>query len=341
MSEFIRNYSTRFLVFLSLLSVLTLAILVTGCQGPPSDPVPSAIGSTSVQELPESKTPASQMTEGTDAFGPPNEAGKIMVLMYHNIGPVEEEWVRTPENFARDLQTLYDQGYRPISLRDYVTGKIHTPRGYTPVVLTFDDGNRNNFEYLEDGSISSHSAVGILMDFHAAHPDFPLEATFFLTGDEPFGQKGRGAEKVQFLLDQGMDVGNHTRTHPNFKHTTAAELQLEIGGQVRLIEGMLEDPDYAVNTLALPFGVRPEDTELRTFLQSGTDEGVPYEMIAVLNVGWMPGLSPYDEAFDPASIPRVRASETKVDGVGLYDYLEYYRNHPEQRFISDGEVTGP
>lgn len=31
----------------------------------------------------------------------PNEAGKIMVLMYHNIGTEEEEWVRTPENFKR------------------------------------------------------------------------------------------------------------------------------------------------------------------------------------------------------------------------------------------------
>ena len=35
----------------------------------------------------------------------PNEAGKIMVLMYHNIGEPEAEWVRTPANFRKDLET--------------------------------------------------------------------------------------------------------------------------------------------------------------------------------------------------------------------------------------------
>jgi len=46
----------------------------------------------------------------------PNEAGKIMTLMYHNVGNEEKEWVRTPENFLKDMNTLYEKGYRPISL---------------------------------------------------------------------------------------------------------------------------------------------------------------------------------------------------------------------------------
>ena len=340
MTEFIQKNSTRYGIFNWIAFVLLILSFGSGCQNIHTDSLPpSAL-------IEESQTPGAELSapeipQGTNAFGPPNESGKVMVLMYHNVGPEEEEWVRTPANFRKDLQTLYDQGYRPISLTDYVTGKINTPRGYTPVVLTFDDGNRNNFEYLEDGSISSQSAVGILLDFHQTHPDFPLEATFFLTGDEPFGQKGRGAEKVAFLLDQGMDVGNHTKTHPNFKHADGTELQAEIGGQAQQIQTLIQDRGYQVNTLALPFGVRPEDSALRTFLESGSEKGISYKNIAVLNVGWMPALSPYDPDFDPTSIPRVRASETKVDGVGLYDYLSYFQKHPEQRFISDGEVVGP
>lgn len=340
MTEFIRKVSTIYRTFFYIGFILILVFFGVGCQNQ----------KTKVQapgtKIEESKTPGAQIIEpeipqGTEAFGPPNESGKIMVLMYHNIGLEEEEWVRTPANFRKDLQTLYDQGYRPISLSDYVTGAIPVPHGFTPVVLTFDDGNRNNFEYLEDGSISTQSAVGILLDFHQTHPDFPLEATFFLTGEEPFGQQGRGAEKVNFLLDQGMDVGNHTKTHPNFKHADGTELQVEIGGQAQQIQSLILDKEYQVNTLALPFGVRPEDSALRAFLGSGSEKGIPYKNIAVLNVGWMPALSPYDPDFDPTSIPRVRASETKVDGVGLYDYLSYFQKHPEQRFISDGEGVGP
>ncbi|HZJ57564.1 MAG TPA: hypothetical protein VFD89_04910, partial [Clostridia bacterium] len=51
-----------------------------------------------------------------------NELGKIMVLMYHGIGDGEDVWVRTPENFRKDLKTLYDNGYRAIGMKDYIEG---------------------------------------------------------------------------------------------------------------------------------------------------------------------------------------------------------------------------
>src|SRR5690554_5501258 len=79
----------------------------------------------------------------------PNELGQVMVLMYHEIGHPEGEWRRTPENFRRDLQMLYEQGYRAVTLTDMVRGEINIPAGTSPVVFTFDDGNRGNFNYLE------------------------------------------------------------------------------------------------------------------------------------------------------------------------------------------------
>ena len=110
-----------------------------------------------------------------------NELGKIMILMYHDIGEPEDIWVRTPENFRKDLQTLYDKGYRAISMKDYIEGNIDTPPGTTPVVITFDDGTKGQFNILdEDGEfvINPDSAVGILEEFNKEHPDFGLKATF-------------------------------------------------------------------------------------------------------------------------------------------------------------------
>ncbi len=266
----------------------------------------------------------------------PNESGRIMVLMYHNIGETEEEWTRTPENFNRDLQTLYDNGYRPISLKDYVRGNITTPQGFTPIVITFDDGNRNNFEYLEDGSINPDSAVGLLLDFHNENPDFSPAATFFLTGSGPFGQRELMGRKLDFLIENGMDVGNHSRNHANFTEASAELLQSEIGEQIQFLEGLISDKDYRVNTIALPYGTRPRDESNEKYLKEGSYDGIPYENIAILNVGWNPGYSPYDARFNAESIPRIRASETKVDNVGMYNYLEYFENNPEERFISDG-----
>ena len=323
---------------------MTIAIMATACN----KVGPSQVQSEKQEEI--SLSQSAEINEGVEEISEdevldpkdeidlslkPDESGKIMVLMYHNIGEEEDEWVRTPDNFRKDLLTLYEKGYRPISLRDYVTGNITTPEGYTPIVLTFDDGNKNNFEYLEDNTINPDSAISILLDFGKEYPDFNPRATFFLNGDGIFGQKGQEADKIKFLLENGMDVGNHTRSHPNFTKISQEELQKEIGGQAQFIEGFIEG-SYKIDTIALPFGTRPKNDALTGFLREGSYDGVDYNNIAILNVGWNPAYSPYDSRFDFESIPRIRASEMKVDNVGMYNYIDYFDNNPGERFISDG-----
>ena len=287
-------------------------------------------------EKPEDESDTPDIRNSIDLNLKPNEAGKIMVLMYHNIGNEEGEWVRTPANFIKDMNTLYEKGYRPISLHDYVSGNITTEQGFTPVVITFDDGNLNNFEYLENGQINEESAVGLLMDFHKKHKDFPLEATFFINGEQPFRQNSLIKKKLNFLIECGMDIGNHTKDHNSFKSVSGEEIQKQIGHQVQYIESFIDREDYFINTLALPYGERPKDEKLTHYLASGSYNGAAYENIAILNVGWNPGYSPYDKRFDNLSIPRIRASEMKVDNVGLYNYIDYFDRKPEERFISDG-----
>ncbi len=267
----------------------------------------------------------------------PNEMGKVMVLMYHNVGDEEEEWVRTPDNMRKDLQNLYDKGYRPIALTDYVAGNITTEAGYSPVVITIDDTNPNNFVYLEDGSIDPDCLVGILMEFHEKHPDFPLEATFFADGPTAFGAKDEEKKKINAIIDAGMDIGNHTLRHESLKNMSAEEIQEAIGAQKAHLESLIDDKSYKVNTLALPYGERPSDDALDQYLLKGSYDGEAYENVVALNVGWNPAPSPYDDDFDPASTPRIRASEMKVDNVGMYDYLESFEKHPGRRFISDGK----
>lgn len=276
----------------------------------------------------------------------PNEAGEIMVLMYHHIKEPEAEWSRTPENFRKDLEVLYEKGFRPISLTDYVRGNITTKAGFTPVVLTFDDGNQNNFNMLqeEDGQwrIDPDSAVGILTEFHERHPDFPLEATFFINGGVPFGQPEWVDYKLNYLVENGMDIGNHTNTHVNFTSADQGVIESEIGSLIELVNTYL--PDYQVNTLALPFGSKPRNQELFQHIVKSRWQGRDYENIAILEVGWDPYHSPYHQGFDPQRIRRVRASETKVDGVGMYDWLRAFEEGRRIRFISDGNpeiVTVP
>src|SRR5438128_11408157 len=90
---------------------------------------------------------------------PPNELGRVMILEYHKIDYPEARWTRTPENFRRDLETLYAKGYRLINLGDLLDRRIAVPAGTTPVVLTFDDSSPGQFRYLEHNGTLEEAAA--------------------------------------------------------------------------------------------------------------------------------------------------------------------------------------
>ncbi|MEA4849223.1 MAG: hypothetical protein VB106_18465, partial [Clostridiaceae bacterium] len=147
-----------------------------------------------------------------------NENGQIMILMYHGISDKEAEWVRTADNFRKDLEVLYDKGYRLISLKDYIENDIRTEAGYTPFILTFDDGAKNNFNMIEENGekkIDPDCAVGILEEFKKEHPDFGSGGSFFVYYPIPFRQKELIKEKYEFLIANGYDIGNHSYSHEN------------------------------------------------------------------------------------------------------------------------------
>lgn len=327
--------------------LVSAALITTGC-GPTisadsqKEEEKAAVQTQNPQRGDENKTQQENEKKTIDLQAvKPNEAGQIMVLMYHSIVEPEAEFTRTPENFRKDLQYLYEKGYRPISLKDYATGNIITEAGYTPIVLTFDDGWQNNFNLIENTKgewvVDPDSAVGILEKFHEEHPDFPLEATFFVNDNIPFGQEEHLAYKLKYIVEKGMDVGNHTATHVNYTTADAERIQKELATVVKLINKYL--PNYEVDTHALPFGSRPQNKELYKYLEAGTHGDVSYKNIAILEVGWDPYKSPYHRDFNPLAIHRVRASDLQkyVQGVGMYDWLAHFEKGNRTRYISDGD----
>ncbi|MEL7646922.1 MAG: polysaccharide deacetylase family protein [Sedimentibacter sp.] len=265
----------------------------------------------------------------------PNELGEVMILMYHGIGDQESDWQRTPENFRKDLEYMYQNKYQMISLNDYAMGEISTRAGYTPIILTFDDGRQNNFNYIEENGklvIDPDCAVGILQEFREKYPDFDVTASFFL-GTNIFGQKEYEEEKLRFLVDNGYDIGNHTYSHNKLELLESTEIQKEIGAVNNIINRLV--PDYDVETLALPHGSNPKDEYVSSMLE-GQYENIKYKMTAVLDVGWRPAFSPFDSMNNFKSLYRVTASETKVDNCGMYDYFSQFEENKRERFISDG-----
>ena len=175
----------------------------------------------------------------------PNEAGKIMVVMFHNFVDTykkgDKKFTTTFNDFRNLLQTLYSSDYRLISLNDYLNNKIDVPAGCIPMVFTFDDGTSGQFNLLEEnGGLAANrqSAVGIMEEFNKLHPDFGLKATFFVNlGDLTFSGKGTLADRLKYLIDRGFEIGNHTYTHIYLnKVKSADEIQKEIVNAVNAMD---------------------------------------------------------------------------------------------------------
>lgn len=261
-----------------------------------------------------------------------NELGQVMVLMYHVIGEQEGEWARTRENFRHDLHRLYQLGYRTVTMTDFLTGNINIPAGTSPIILTFDDGTIGQFRFLEENSelvVDPDSAVGIMLDFAKEYPDFGNGATFFINFPNPFGQPQYWQEKLNFLVENGMEVGNHSYNHPNLSRLSDEEVQRELATHVDLVRQAV--PGYQVNSLALPFGISAQNTALE---MSGKYQNMEYNHLAVLRVGANPSYPPEHTKFNPARVPRVRADQNELD-----KWLDYFDKNPHLRYISDGNQS--
>ena len=265
---------------------------------------------------------------------PPNPGGQVMVLEYHLIGEPEARWQRTPASFRADLERLRSQGYYPVNLRDLAVGDLRmVPAGKRPVVLTFDDSSRGQFNILPDETVDPDSAVGILLAFHQAHPaDWPLRATFFVLQDVDvpdrilFGQPEWAQQKLQMLVDWGMEVGSHTISHANLTTSSPDEVRRQLALSQAWLEALL--PDYDVVSLSVPFGEYPQDQAL---LARGTFQQHEYHYQAAVEVSGGLAPSPHAPEFDPYHIPRVQAN-----GAQLEHWLTY-ANQQDVYFVSAGE----
>lgn len=266
----------------------------------------------------------------------PNELGLVPILEYHLIGRPEGRWRRTPENFRRDLEMLYELGYYPVRLLDYVAGRLDVPAGLSPVVLTFDDSSEGQFRAIvADGRLrpDADSAVGIMEDFQRRHPDFPARATFFvLPGIEErlrlFGQPAYRKWKLTYLVRRGYELGNHTLWHQNLAKAEPEEVRRQLALAQTWIEEYV--PGYRLATLSLPMGAWPKP---RALAYEGTYEGVSYRHRAVLLVGAGPAPSPADRAFDPLALPRIQAGDGPL---GPAQTLRRLHKQPYGRYVSDG-----
>ena len=280
-----------------------------------------------------------------------NELGTVPIMMYHGIVNMKSNdtnykgdnvdkdgYNRTTEAFREDLEFYYKNGYRMIRLTDYIDGNINVEYGKSPIILTFDDGNENNFKVNgidEDGNliIDENCAIGILESFKEKYPDYNITATFFVNGGL-FNQPKYNEKILKWLVENGYDVGNHTENHLDIKKSSSDQVNKEIVSVYKQLDEII--PGQYVNIIALPFG-SPYNKEHENFkyVLNSTYDNSTYETKAALRVGWDAEYSPFDVNFDPTFLKRCRAYDN--NGVE-FDIEMVFKLLKNKRYISDGNV---
>lgn len=334
------------------ISLLIFTFGIAACSkdsGQAAAETKTANDSTSVATQPtgsESGATVSHNLTEADKARVPNEMGRIPLLEYHLIGDKDSRWGREVSHFRRDLELLYQRGYRPVNISQILDRNIDLPKGLSPVVLVFDDASPGQFSYIERNGqleIDPNSGVGILLDFNKKHPDWQNRAVFCMLpaageGHAFFGEKGIKGQKsewrfpkVQFLAKQGFELCNHTLWHANLAKYPDAFVQEQIARGQMAIDSAV--PGYKVRTFALPLGVWPKNRELAkrgSWTDPKSGKTYSYKYDAVLNVSGGPTKSPYDPSFDPHNMMRV---EMVGELEKILDQLE-----KSGRYVSDGDV---
>jgi peptidoglycan/xylan/chitin deacetylase (PgdA/CDA1 family) len=177
------------------------------------------------------------------------DAGVIVAFhRVHDGAPPDDGLTVSVDVFARYCR-FFQRHFRVVPLRELVARLERGVPLERALVITFDDGYRDNFE----NAAPALAALG-------------LPATFFVvsrwigTDVVPSWDRDRGVrhpwmtwDQVRALHRAGFEIGVHTRTHVDLGRVAAPEAQQEILGARLELEGHL---GTAVESFAYPYGGR-------------------------------------------------------------------------------------
>lgn len=183
----------------------------------------------------------------------------IPVLMYHHVRPGAPDGLSiTPENLHAHLDLLKRKGYKPLSLQAFIDTALGArPRRRSDLLLTFDDGYRDNLDH----------AYPLLQKFGWPATIFVITGT--LDGTFPLDEAGPdrklSLEDYRSLDTATIQLALHGHHHENHKHLAPGEAGRIAERSIRAFKqaGL---PFFPV--LAYPYGGRPKDPALRKAMQA-------------------------------------------------------------------------
>ncbi len=171
---------------------------------------------------------------------------KVVILTYHQVRDFNKkdnifakEFITPINIFETQMKYLKENDYSIISFDDLVNNlNKNTPLPENPVIITFDDGYRNQYT----------NAYPILKKYN-------LRANFFIY-TKAINKNYPIAMSWKDIIDMdknNMTIGAHTVSHPKLNKITDTKiLEREIAGSKKILEDKIGKP---VNIFSYPYGL--------------------------------------------------------------------------------------
>jgi peptidoglycan/xylan/chitin deacetylase (PgdA/CDA1 family) len=241
------------------------------------------------------------------AWWRPIEKG-LPILMYHKIGRpptpshLPDLWVST-ERFRWQMNHLKRRGYTPIGFGDLEaarSGRKNLPA--KPVMITFDDGYRNNYEL----AYPVLRELGMKANLFLVHETVGRHNAWHDPSSEPWLPMLSWAQIREMRSSGTFEFANHTMRHPRLDRIEPEQARWEVSEAKKRLEDALGE---GVSAFAYPYGAGAADPRVREeVLRAGhtIDFGVKSRIAAPR---WKP------DGSLPEALPRlyVRGSDTWLD----------------------------
>jgi peptidoglycan/xylan/chitin deacetylase (PgdA/CDA1 family) len=241
------------------------------------------------------------------AWWRPIEKG-LPILMYHKIGRpptpshLPDLWV-SPERFRWQMNHLKRRGFTPIGFSDLEaarSGRKNLP--HKPVMITFDDGYRNNYEL----AYPILKELGLKANLFLVHETVGKHNAWHDPTTEPWLPMLDWSQIREMRSSGAFEFANHTMRHPRLDRIEPEQARWEVSEAKKRLEDALGS---AVSAFAYPYGAGAENPRVREEVQRA-GHTIDFGVKARLAVPrWNP------DGSLPEALPRlyVRGSDSWLD----------------------------
>jgi peptidoglycan/xylan/chitin deacetylase (PgdA/CDA1 family) len=169
---------------------------------------------------------------------------KIPVLLYHVVKPNPDPnnpYQFNLEEFEKHMAYLHENDYRTLTMKQYfniLDKKAAMPD--KPILLTFDDNSNDFYPYV-----------------YPVLQKYGMKATQFTVSDWVNGSWNMTSDEILTVMENGIDIQNHSVTHPFLANFSKEQQYAEINNATIALK---ELTGRKTNVFAYPYGNYNADT---------------------------------------------------------------------------------